>query len=156
MQYPQSYFVSRVEFSVLLVSALGLTAIQALMGWVGSFWLGMAGIALYEIGFLLDMGLTYVTFSHFKQEFDRRGLSAYFPGHEGNQFVPPHPTLKQLVFSVPTLVFLLTLPAAGLLPAFGVVKGIGHLKRATKHLTAQREMRVFLNSGEPMPGRVSG
>lgn len=86
--------------------------------------LGLIAAALWVIGASVDIVSTWLAF-RLKPEYDRRGLP--FPNAEICPFLPPYPTLRDLLTNKSILITMLAIPAVFLLPGAGFFGGIIHL-----------------------------
>ena len=86
--------------------------------------LGLAAAGLWMVGAAADVLTTWWAFG-MKPAYDRRGLP--FPNAEICPFLPPYPTLRDLLINKSMRISLLAIPAVFVLPGAGFFGGILHL-----------------------------
>jgi hypothetical protein len=109
-----------------------------------SIWLTGAAVVVFVGSILLDTYVTAMCLS-LKSQYDSRGL--WFPIAEANPLLPEFPTVRQLIWSWPSLVGLMVLPLVVIFPLFGfslalavLIVVMGNLRRRKRMI---RELTLF-------------
>jgi len=117
--------------------------------WQVSFnvWISVGAVCWAIVGKALDTFTTHALF-RLRPLLHSRGLD--FPFVETNPFLPPHPTLRQLIFSWPSLLEFLSWVASFLGPPIGFFMGFAHMAAAFNNWMYRRTALASLKaSGNP-------
>lgn len=143
-RYPVAWY-ERKKYLAGLILALGTTGwwAQRQLGLFPNPWLSLASVLAYIFGWTYD---TYETHTAvlMKKHFDKVGLE--FPWIESALFLPKHPTLKEQILSLSTIMVLLLVASSFFLPSLGFAAGIGHLLAGYTNLRWKKRLQLAMKS----------
>jgi hypothetical protein len=108
-------------------------------------WLSGVTIFFYVTGTLADIYTTHLCMQ-FKDKFERNGF--VFPARETNWFLPDHLTLRQHLFSLPSLFSILGMFYVFYVPAVGLGASLLHLGASWANLQTHKWLMQTLQEVE--------